>query len=575
MTSPYEDLRGRTTPWGPAARTALWAFVLLGLLLRVFFLSAEGFGDDEVHKWLAANKYLHGDFSGDDVEHPMLMKSLIALVLMIGGPLGWAPETITRLPNAVIGGLSVLVIGLLGRRLFGGRAGLFAAALASVSTTLVGYQRVAKEDTPLGFFLLLLCWCLAEAKAAADDAAAGDPARVPEQRRWELWAALSLAGMLASKYFAWLALVAPLFVWWVRADTAWRVPPKRWLQLIGIAFAAWVAVNWSPFLPSTWEYAKSYTTGQQTVHGSLFFMGRIYHNLVEYGWNGTPPSFYPVFTAVKLTPGTLLLALAGLAIALVQRRPAHKLLLSWMGIWFAIHSLSGSKWGRFYTSVLPAFLLLAAHAAALLVARLQARADAAGAVPAAATGASGAASGVAGAAGATSPRRLAPAAAAALALCALLAVGGEAFAAASHAPHYRLYISPLGGGDTKVDTYFPHCDYFDLAYREAVEWVATHAEPGAELTSEIDWPANLYAGFDGRKDLLITIMHPGHSCRSGRVCYALVQTGRLYFINEAAVKNLAGRAPVHVESVFGHEVVKVYRLAPGESPYPAENLPHP
>ena len=50
---------------------------------------------------------------------------------------------------------------------------------------------------------MLLCWCLAEAKAAADDAAAGDRLRSNDQRRWELFGALSLAGMLASKYFAW------------------------------------------------------------------------------------------------------------------------------------------------------------------------------------------------------------------------------------------------------------------------------------------------------------------------------------------------------------------------------------
>ncbi len=40
-----------------------------------------------------------------------------------------------------------------------------------------------------------------------------------------------------------------------------------------------------------------------------------------------------------------------------------------MGVWFFIHSLSGSKWGRFYVSVLPAFLLLAAYAAVSLARR--------------------------------------------------------------------------------------------------------------------------------------------------------------------------------------------------------------
>src|SRR5947209_580229 len=76
-------LRGRTDPWG----RGLWLLLALvgaGLALRLWALSAEGFGDDEVHKWLAANRYLHGDFGGDDVEHPMLMKVLITAFLAAG-----------------------------------------------------------------------------------------------------------------------------------------------------------------------------------------------------------------------------------------------------------------------------------------------------------------------------------------------------------------------------------------------------------------------------------------------------------------------------------------------------------
>ncbi|HZX94331.1 MAG TPA: glycosyltransferase family 39 protein, partial [Myxococcales bacterium] len=164
-----EQLRGRTAPWGAAAALALAALVAFGLWLRLHALSAEGFGDDEVHKWLAANRYLQGIFSGDDVEHPMLMKWLIAASIAIGSKLGWAPETMTRLPNALAGGLSIAVVAQLGKRLFGRSAGLFAGALAAVSVTLIGYQRVAKEDTLLGLFLMLLLLCLAEAKAAADD----------------------------------------------------------------------------------------------------------------------------------------------------------------------------------------------------------------------------------------------------------------------------------------------------------------------------------------------------------------------------------------------------------------------
>jgi hypothetical protein len=527
------ELRGRAEPWGRGALLLLAALAAVGLWLRLRGLSAEGFGDDEVHKWLAANRYLHGDLGGDDVEHPMLMKALITVSLLAGRALGWAPEAITRLPNALAGGVSVVVTAQLGKRLFGRVAGLVAGALAAVSVTLVGYQRVAKEDTLLGLFLILLCLCLAEAKAAADDGRTGD------QRRFELGGAASLAGMLASKYFFFLTPIPVVFYLWARrAGTAWSVPPRRWAALVGLAFVLWAAVNWTPFLPSTWAYARSYTSGAQTVHGSLFFMGRIYHNLVEYGLRGTPPWFYLVFAAVKLTPATFVAALVGLAVAVLRRRPAHLLVLSWMGVWFLVHSAFGSKWGRFFTSVLPAFLLLAGYAAALGVERVR-RAF---------------------------PRGPAPAIAGAV--LALVLVGGEAEAAVEHAPHYRLYVSPLGGGDRNVTWFFPHCDYFDAGYREAIEAIAHGAEPGAEVTSEIDWPSKHYAERAGRADLAITLLRRGAACREGRVCYVVLQVGRRYLHNEDVFANLARRTPWHVERIRGEDAVTVYRLEPGESPFP-------
>ena len=538
--SPALELRGRTAPWGRAA-LLLGALVAVGLGLRLWGLSAEGFGDDEVHKWLAANRYLQGDLGGDDVEHPMLMKALIFLALLVGRALHWAPETITRLPNALAGGVSIAVVAQLGRRLFGRAAGVWAAALAAVSVTLVGYQRVAKEDTLLGLFLMLLCWSFAEAYAAAQDG------RREDQKRWELWSAAALGGMLASKYFFFLTPIPVVAYLWLRgAGPAFRVPLARWLQLIGVAMLVWICLNWTPFLPSTWEYAKSYTSGAQTVHGSLYFMGRIYHNLVEYGLKGTPPWFYLVFAAVKLAPLTFFFACAGLGLALWQRRASHRIVLSWMAVWFVVHSASGSKWGRFFTSVLPAFLLLAGYLAALLIEKLRA------AYPA-------------------SPGQRAPALGAML--VAVFLVGTEAQAAFTHAPHERLYISPLGGGEAKLQYYFPHCDYFDAGFREAVQYVAAHAEPNAELSTEIDWPAKLYSELAGRSDLTQTLVRRGRTCRAGKVCYVVVQAGRLYFLNQDAVGFLAARQPWHVEQIRGQDVVKVYRLLPGESPFPDENSP--
>src|SRR5207253_245354 len=248
----------------------------------------------------------------------------------------------------------------------------------------------------------------------------------------------SLAGMLASKYFFFLTPIPLVFYLWVRRESRWRVPPRRWLQLIAVAVAFWVCLNWSPFLPSTWEYAKTYTTGQQTVHGSLFFI-----------------------------------------------------------------------------SVLPAFLIFAGAAAAAFIERLR--------LPA--------------------PRWVTAAAAV------LLLPGSEALAAIAHAPHYRTYISPLAGGDARVQWYFPHCDYFDAGFREAVGYVADHSEHGAELSTEIEWPAQLYVHAAGRRDLQLSLVRHGRACHSGNVCYVVVQVGRLYFVNEDAVANLSRRTPWHVEQI--------------------------
>ena len=526
------ELRGSTPRWGTAFAAAIALCVAVGLWLRLRGLAAEGFGDDEVHKWLAALRYLHGDLSGDDVEHPMLMKVLIAGFAVVGNRLGWAPETITRLPNALAGALSIWVVAQLGRRLFGRAAGMCAAALAAVSTTYVGYQRVAKEDTLLGLFLMLLLWCVAEARAAAEDG------RSDAQRQWELGGAASVAGMLASKYFFFLTPIPVVAYLWLRPISSWRLPARTWLKLIGVAAAIWICLDWTPFLPSTWEYAKTYATGQQTVHGSLFFMGRVYHNLVEYGLHGTPAWFYLVFAAVKLAPVTVLFAAAGLLAAIVERRPAHRIVLSWLAVWFLVHSVSGSKWGRFFTAVLPAFLLLAGYGAALAISWLKERR------PAWATAA-----------------------------VAVLLVGGEARAALTHAPHYRLYINAFGGGDRNVDWFFPHCDFFDAGFREAMHEVAARAEPGAEVATEIDLPAELYAERFGRPDLQQTLVRRGHACRSGQPCYVVVQIGRLYFLNADAVRWLARRQPWTTVRIRGEDVVKVYRLPAGESPFPDENPP--
>ncbi len=532
------EMKGRTVPWGSAGLAILVVCLAVGAWLRLHALGAEGFSDDELHKWLAANRYLSGDFGGDDLEHPMVLKSFIALAVIVGQKLHLAPETITRLPNAIGGSISVLVLALLGRRLFGRVAGLFAAGIGAVSVTWIGYQRIAKEDVLVGLFMMVMCLCVAEAKAAADG---GENRR---SRRFELGATAALSGILATKYIPYFPIPVVAVLWIGRTQTAYRVPLKRWVQLVFILFILWFCFNWMAIFPSTWRYLVDYVGGSKqggrATHLTMLFMGRLYQNVFQAGSSRLPIWFFPVFAAVKQTPGVLLLAVVGLAWAICQRRPSQRLVLVWMALWFIGHSISGAKYGRFFVPVFPAFFLLAGSSAAWIVERARAW-------------------------------RHAFASSAAAVLAALM-IGPELGESLSHAPHFRTYISALGGGDRNVTWYFPHCDYFDAGFREAIEYVAGHVEPGAEVSSEIDWTARYYAQRIGRDDLVFSSIRPEDACRQSRTCYVAVQVGRLYEANQKAIEKLSRRQPWHVARIRDVEVVRVYRLAPGESPFPEEGI---
>ena len=105
----------------------------------------------------------------------------------------------------------------------------------------------------------------------------------------------------------------------------------------------------------------------------------------------------------------------------------------------------------------------------------------------------------------------------------------------AHAPHYRLLFRRSPAATRTSSGTSRHCDYFDAGFREAVQFVSRHAEPARKLSTEIDWPARLYAHAAGRPDLRQTLVRRGRACRSGRVCYVWTQAGRWYFLNQDAV----------------------------------------
>ena len=180
---------------------ALVLIVLLGFSLRLRGLDEVGFTDDEVYKLEAAHSYLRGDFLVN-LEHPMLMKSLVTLSLAAADLWNHGPgqsypisdEVAVRLPNVIFGSLTAVVIFLFTQEFFGFEAALLGAFLWSVGTIAITVNRLAKEDTLLVFFTWLAYYFYLRAKRLS---------LMPTRMRAVSYAAsgASFGLMLASKYF--------------------------------------------------------------------------------------------------------------------------------------------------------------------------------------------------------------------------------------------------------------------------------------------------------------------------------------------------------------------------------------
>jgi dolichyl-phosphate-mannose--protein O-mannosyl transferase len=137
--------------------------VVTGFGFRVAGLSAEGLSEDELNKLNAVADYRANGLTGANGEHPMLMKTFQATAIILAEK--WnsfaapenriTPETALRLPGAIAGALTALLIYLIAAELFGVEVALVAAALWIFDPTGIGFNRVAKEDTFLLFFFLL------------------------------------------------------------------------------------------------------------------------------------------------------------------------------------------------------------------------------------------------------------------------------------------------------------------------------------------------------------------------------------------------------------------------------------
>ncbi len=305
-------------------------------------------------------------------------------------------------------------------------------------------------------------------------------------------------------------------------------------------------------MPSSWRYGLDYMAEKKTISGSLFFMGRLYHNLPSYWLAGTPPWFYAVFYGVKFDPVTVTFALVGLGIALWRRRPADRVLLTWILWWLLILSASGSKWGRFTLSLTPAFLLCAALR----------RWSRSACRPWPDTGEECWPDSWAGRDARAGRWRL---------------------ARRPRAPRGCRALSTLPPvrersrrrrccGTSELVLPLWHCDYFDAGLREALAHLAKSA-PRAGSRDRVRGRTGLSASISIASEARRSRGHPpasgDYACkRAEGLLSSVVQTGHAS-ISRTRPRSREPRRPgsvVRQEPVNGRPTVRVYRLAPGEHP---------
>jgi hypothetical protein len=513
---------------------ALVFLVILGFGLRLSGISTVGFAEDEINKIEAVRAYEHGDIR-PNAEHPMLMKALMFVSMQVQHALNRSfgtnisDEAALRFPNVLFGALTIVPLFLLTAAFFDRRTGLAAAALWTFGVNAITYNRIAKEDTLLVFFMLFAFYFYLRAKQTSG--------HYPKsKRRFYGLSGISFGLMMASKYFPHYFGLNMLYhyLFHVRerqpGEPKGHTPPLFYV-LVAVSF---LVANPAVLLPQTWEYLNAFASGQLITHNGYLMGETLYQNTMSgTPFRGTPIYFYALFLLIKLPLPVLLAFVAGLFECVRRfRQTGHGFLLLMFVLWIVPYSFVGGKWLRYALSLMP-FVYMISAVGILALVRLCASLFR-GAI-------------------AERARRIAGA----LALLAFIIL--PAWTAYANRPHYAMYTNLLGG--ERAGYYFPHDEFYDDGLREALRFVCETAPTGAVVVSETPGVTRYYLEKYNRTDLQSRVLSDRSLSLSDLPpsSYVIVQRGRTYFENREKLTEVRARfRKAHEVLIEGASAVEVY-----------------
>ncbi len=525
------------------------SIALLAFGLRVYQLDAAGLSEDETNKIFALRAYEQGDFTVN-TEHPMLMKLLcftstrtaFAWNQAIGNGIGLSvsEETALRLPNALFGALTVIPILLLVTALLGFEYGLIASLLWAFGLNAIWFNRAAKEDTLLLFFMLLGFYFYNHAKERLASDLAG-------QERFYALAGASFGLMASSKYFPHYIGLNALFYTLVgyNASTNRPLTKRMWAKYFAALVATFIIFNWAVFSPQTWRYIAAYVNEDLLTHHGYAIMGHLFNNDMADTPFGNPWYFYLLYLAVK-TPLPVLIALVIGVIEIFRHRGESRVARGYLFLrlmlifWLIPMSLIGSKFLRYSLTLMLLVYITAAVGVItlwhLLTRWLRNYLTAAQ-----------------------------PANYLAAAFLAALFLVFPAFETLKFAtPHSGLFTNLLG--QSRIGYFFPHDEFYDLGARESIRYIAEHAPPNAVIASDIPGVVEYYLDRFKRRDIHSEIMsQPQFNLHNGKIDYVILQSGRVYFENQANFKFIEDHFPMVQSSQYnGAAASQVYKVSTTE-----------
>lgn len=515
------------------ARTRLLALSLVAIFslgYRLVGLSAYGFSEDEMNKLHAVEQYQAGHFSAN-AEHPMLMKlAMLASVELVNGWNHTLPadqqvpiETAIRLPNAVVGAATTVVIFGVADVLFGGPAALAASFLWAFDVNAIAINRIGKEDTLLLFFFLLAVWAYERAKREG----AADPVGA---QRWYVASGAAFGLMLASKYMPHFLGLYAIFNTLTDPNPGANKPRLR--SYYGAMLVAFVAANAAILLPDTWRYLAAYVHGRMVEHHGYPYAGGLYVVDVPVSPLGVPATFYLRLLATKVPLAIIGAAVAGI-IEMVRRHRERGFVLLRV-LWTLLlvpYSLMGAKFMRYS---LPMMALLDLTAGVGLVAGIRwllrkqwlSRPTRAGV------------------------------SAAAVALCVVSVIA----AVRSAAPFYSLFQNGIGASLASPGSVFPE-ETYDYGVRESVAAIAAVADRDAVIVTDAPAVAAHYLRATGRTDLTVRWLSTGAIPFASSQIWVIAQDEHRTYENRLLVDDFRRRlTPAWEFRVAGARAAQVFRI---------------